>query len=496
MEKDSYASYIEKVLSPDQMIVFAEILDIAKDLYHERKFLSGRSYYDHCLEVAYEVAKLKIDFVSIKVAMLHHISRLFSTDDLLKDLFSRYPAVFDNDTKALLSDLHQLGNSTRVMDDEQLLIQYIFHKNKDLRPIIIRIIDKNCMVDTLTYLGVEDSRNAARKMLFVYSKLADYLGLLEYKERFDNFSFKILFNEAYYNVKEYLDSKKLHGELVQIIVRRLESILESSSIKGRIWGRFKSLYSIYRKLEKYLHEGKKKGLADIRDILGVTIIIDSLDDIYLLIDIISASGVRITEIEDYINMPKKNGYKAVHLEIFIDDIVDYPIELHILTETMHRDNTYGEASHFAYKEKLRRNVGKTDKFNWLKIVYDRMYNFQTNREYNLPYSKDLWISIFDNIVMVFTPRKDLIVLPEGSTALDFAYKVHTDLGNMAKRAIINGVHTGLSTILKSGDSVQIITGNNGYDKKIGNDKLGLKCNDKTRKIIRKEIRKRYNMKNK
>ncbi len=475
---------LEKVPNEYNTLVL-KVISWAQKEYAGHNRFSGENTIFHALRVANIAADSHLDTNSIITSMLHCV-----LNSEYKDRRERFLKEIEDDfgkeVLELLKTLDKINQGTdSVETDMKIVTRYVLRNSEDIRPILIKIFDVLDDLKTLNYLPEEDVKLKSRKVFDIYAPLCSYLNLEPIKKEMEETVFKLTKPEEYDVIEEKMQKEGLDEELLEKYIKGLEGLTDILGYKPKIFGRIKSKYSMYNKLKKLEKEGQGTALSKIKDRIAISIITNSKDDCFLL-KMALEEKIKLNEGEtdDYITQPKPNGFQALQMSVSCPDIKDIFIELQILTHKMYYINTYGPASHIAYKASRNRFAKPTDSFDWLEKLHKDIINCQTLSKQSR--SIPIKASVFENYIYIFTPKGKIIELNKGATALDFAYRVHTGIGNNATFAQVNSETKELSTTLETGDVVNIITSN--QDKYPNRDWLEFAVADSTKEKIRKGLR--------
>lgn len=411
--------------------------------------LSGEPLLDHVLRSAKYYAELHIDFNGIVATLLHHA---LPEDEYKND------EIFNDDVLGLLKNVETVfSNARKESVDTRVIYKYILSFQDDIRIALIKLSEKFDNAKTIDLLPTEKRKDVARRLLKIYTPLAEYMNLIEAKKTFELNGFRVLYPNAYQEVAQFVHDKQ--GQLfskIEEIRGVIESIASIVNVEGQVWGRMKSYYGIWKKQFKHSKEGKSSEIDSFNDLLAFTVMVESIDQCYSVAYAIKDYAmVEDRYFEDYIRNPKPNGFSEIQVVAQFPELAGTNVEIQILTKEMYWQNTYGPASHFAYKLSERRFAKQSSEFQWVEIVHREIE--QSNATMELPLSKPLQLHLFQDKIFAFTPKHRVIVLGKGATAIDFAYQVHTSIGHSANFAKVNGVIVPLSTELDSGDLVEIVT---------------------------------------
>lgn len=441
-EFSDFKKYLGRDIDIDRV---EKAFDYAKKVHRNQLRKSGKPYFEHPVWIAKVVAQLKIDTEGVIAALLHDcVEDTPTTLNQLADLFG--------DEVALLVDgLTDVKNKTSkiVLHQENIAVfrQFLVSGINDVRIIILRIIDKLHNGLTIESLTPEKKLKYAHRVLGIYSPMAEYVGLHFFKRKLDDIAFEIVNKEKYEQIyKAILDQKKTEKDALKRIKAEIKSILEINRVgKYKIKSRIKSIFSTFNKL-KY----KKIDSVDrIKDRVGIRVMVADISECYAILSLLhSKYEYNESEFDDYIANPKENGYRSIQTTLKWDDRVT--VEVQIRTFEMDDFNEFGPASHVAYKirQSDEKNVGMTGQ--WLKDLVK--WQSKTDGVHNYK------ISVLTENIFVFTPKGDVIQMDSGSTGLDFAFRLHTDIGKHCMGIKINRKIKKLNTELKTGDLVEILLG--------------------------------------
>ena len=428
---------------------------LARDAHKDQKRKSGEPYIIHPLCVAIILAELELDKETIVAGILHDVVE--DTTATLEDLSREF-----NDEVALLVDgvtkLGQLSYSHDKMDLQAENLRKMFlAMAKDIRVILIKLADRLHNMRTLQYMRPEKQKEKARETMDIYAPIAHRLGISKIKTELDDLSLKYLQPEVYKDLEEKLQTNKEGREnFIQSIIDEVSKHIEEAGIRAEIDGRVKHLFSIYKKMRN-----QNKTLDQIYDIFAVRIKVDTVKDCYAALGVIHEMYKPIPgRFKDYIAMPKPNMYQSLHTTLIGPN--GQPFEIQIRTYEMHRTAEYGIAAHWKYKESSdgKAPVGKSEeeKLNWLRQILEWQRDMSDNKEFMSLLKNDL--DLFADSVYCFTPQGDVKTLPSGSTPVDFAYSVHSAVGNKMVGARVNGKLVPIEYEIKNGDRIEIITSQN------------------------------------
>lgn len=406
----------------------------------------GGEYIDHPIQVTYILAKMHMDVETICAGLLHDVveDTKYNYEDLTKSFGEEVTKLVEGVTKS--EKVHY-----RTMEDynAENLKKMLFATSKDVRVLIIKLADRLHNMKTLSTLKPEKQRRISSETMSIYAPLAHKLGMWAVKGELEDLCLRYSNPEIYMMLKEKISEKREEREkYTKNIISEIKKELAEHKIKAKINGRAKYFYSIYQKMEK---KGKK--LEEIHDLIALRIITGTVEEVYGVLDIIKKLYSPIeNRFKDYITKPKKNHYQSLHIDVNTKE--NKVLEVQIRTEDMNDIAEEGIAAHWKYKE-VDRDKKFDKKLSWLKQVLDWKKEFQ-GREF----VDSLKIDLFKDEIIVFTPRGDTIILPEGSSPIDFAYEIHTNIGNTCSKAEVNGKVVTLDYQLSSGDVIKIMTSKN------------------------------------
>ncbi|MBQ9390599.1 MAG: bifunctional (p)ppGpp synthetase/guanosine-3',5'-bis(diphosphate) 3'-pyrophosphohydrolase [Lachnospiraceae bacterium] len=414
---------------------------------------SGEDYIIHPLSVALILADLEMDKETIVAGMLHDVVEdTFMTIDEISDLFGEEVALLvDGVTK-----LGQLSySSDKVEVQAENLRKMFLAMAKDIRVIIIKLADRLHNMRTLQYMKPEKQKEKAKETMEIYAPLAQRLGISKVKIELDDLSLKYYNPEAYRNIVETIAQRKAERDAyVDNLVLEVQGHIDAAGIKAEIYGRAKHFFSIYRKMVS-----QNKEFDEIYDLFAIRIIVDNLQDCYAALGVMHERYTPIPgRFKDYIAMPKPNMYQSLHTTLI--GPMGVPFEIQIRTWEMHRTSEYGIAAHWKYKESGEGATvkGEEEKISWLRDILDWQKDMDDNKEFVNLLKNDL--DLFSDTVFCFTPQGDVKNFPSGSTPIDFAYSIHSAVGNKMIGAKVNGKLVPIEYELKNGDRVEILTSAN------------------------------------
>lgn len=448
-----------------------EAFDFANVAHSGHKRLSGEDYITHVLWVAKVVAQLAIGEEAVITALIH------DTVDEDKVKIDDIAEKFGDEIALLVGGLTEVRDKTKTIVVHETNIEFfrrfLFSSVDDVRVLIIRLVNELHNGMTIEYLNHNQQVNFANKVFGIYSPIAEYVGLHYFKRLLDDIAFKILYpKEAENLIADFKKSAKDEIKALVGVKETINSILEINKINSSlVEGRIKSLYSTFSKI-------KNKGYDRVKDRVGIRILADSIEDCYTILGLLHAKYKYLPdEFDDYISNPKPNGYRSIQTTLSWKDKLT--VEVQIRTKEMHEFNEFGPASHIAYKANKTENDGSG--YAWVK----ELVNWQKNENE----VKNYRIDVLNKFIYVFTPKGDTIQIPKGSCALDFAYRIHSDIGNHCYGVKINQKMAKISDELKNGDLVEILTSKTVFPNK---NWLEIAQTPMARERIRKELASKNN----
>ena len=464
---------------PDAEVeLIRQAYDLAHAAHAGQKRISGEEYIHHPLSVAKILADLQIDPLTISAALLHDVVEDTTyTIEQMRELFGEEVAM-------LIDGVTKLSRIEYKSKEEQQLENYrkmFLAMAKDIRVILIKLADRLHNMRTLKFMREDKQKRIAKDTLEIYAPLANRLGISNVKWELEDLCLRYLEPETYYELVEKVKQKRRERQqFIEDSTAQLQVQLDKAGIKTEIQGRAKHFYSIYKKMKR-----DHKDISEIYDLSAVRVLVESVKDCYGVLGIIHAMWKPLPgRFKDYIAMPKSNGYQSLHTTVIAAN--GYPLEIQIRTFTMHKVSEYGVAAHWKYKESGK-SVGAAkeydQKLSWLRQLVNLQQELSDPREY----VEALKVDVFSDEVFVFTPKGDVIDLPKGSIPLDFAYRIHTDVGHHCIGAKVNGRIVPLEYKLKNGDIVAVTTNkqNNGPSR----DWLNIVASSETRNKIRQWFKK-------
>lgn len=427
---------------------------IAFEAHKEQKRRSGEPYIIHPVSVAIILADMELDKETIVAGILHDVveDTVMTLEDIEKEFGAEVALLVDGVTK-----LTQLSYSKdKVEIQAENLRKMFLAMAKDIRVILIKLADRLHNMRTLEYQTPAKQREKARETMDIYAPIADRLGISKIKIELDDLSLMYLEPEKFNEIAYQRNVKFSSGEeLIKELVREVNDFVKEAEIDAIVYGRMKHIFSIYKKMVN-----SNKTFDQILDLFAVRIIVDSVKDCYTALGIIHDKYKPIQgRFKDYISMPKPNMYQSLHTTLIGPS--GQPFEIQIRTKDMHRTAEYGIAAHWKYKEGIKGEASAANeeqKLSWLREILEWQKEMSDNKEFMSVLKSDL--NLFAEDVYCFTPKGDVKNLPNGSTPIDFAYSIHSAVGNKMVGARVNGKMVNIDYVIKNGDRIEIITSQN------------------------------------
>ena len=458
IEEELYKELIDKMNTyhpTKEFDMIEKAYRLAVEAHKDQKRKSGEPYIIHPLKVAYILAELELDKESITAGILH---------DTIEDTPYTYDDIanlFNVEVANLVDGVTKLGKLSYTTKEEMQAENYrkmFMAMAKDIRVILIKLADRLHNMRTLNYMTEAKQREKAQETIDIYAPLAHRLGISKIRTEMEDLCFKYLNPDAYSDLKEKIERKQIEREaFVKSIVNDLKQRMEQAGIKGKVEGRSKHYFSIYKKMVN-----QKKTLDQIYDLFAVRAIVDTVQDCYGVLGVVHTMYTPMPgRFKDYIAMPKPNMYQSLHNTLIGPE--GEPFEVQIRTWEMHRTSEYGIAAHWKYKEGGKNGNNKKGgseeaKLTWLRQILEWQQDMADNKEYLDTIKLDL--NIFNDQVYAFTPQGKVINLPKGSTTIDFAYMIHSAVGNKMVGARVNNKMVSIEYKIQNGDRIEILTSQN------------------------------------
>ena len=449
---------VKKYHPSTDLTMIEKAYQVAKAAHKDQVRKSGEPYIIHPLCVGIILADLELDKESIAAGLLHDVveDTPMTTEDVAREFGDEVALLVDGVTK-----LGQLSYSADKVDEQAENLRKMFlAMAKDIRVILIKLADRLHNMRTLKYMRPEKQKEKARETMDIYAPIAQRLGISKVKIELDDLALKYLEPEVYYDlVAQIADKKSVREKYVKSIVAEVKQHMDNANIEADVQGRVKHFFSIYKKMVN-----QDKTLDQIYDLFAVRILVESVKDCYAALGVIHEMYKPIPgRFKDYIAMPKANMYQSLHTTLIGPK--GQPFEIQIRTYDMHRTAEYGIAAHWKYKESGGSNEqnieGKNSaeaKLTWLRQILEWQRDMSDNREFMSLLKSDL--DLFSESVYCFTPGGDVKTLPNGSNTIDFAYSIHSAVGNKMIGARVNGKLVPIDYVIKNGDRIEVITSQN------------------------------------
>jgi len=481
----------------------------AEKAHHDQKRVSGEPYITHCVAVATILAEMKVPPDAVIAGLLHDTVEDTSVtlDEIKKEFNDEIAKMVDGVTK--LTNLPRVSRGDQHIEENlngslatdpgdaayndqvqksrkrdltsETLRKTFLAMGDDIRIVLIKLADRLHNMRTLNYMPEAKRKRIAKETLDIFAPLANRLGIWQMKWELEDLGFRYTNPEKYKEIATQLNERRIdREEQIQKTLRNLKQVIEAAGIKVEITGRPKHIYSIYKKMQE-----KGRSFEMVMDLRAVRLIVPDIPSCYAALGVIHTKWRPIPhEFDDYIAAPKDNFYQSLHTAVIYDD--GKPLEVQIRTSEMHQNAEYGIAAHWRYKEGRKRDDEFEQRINWLRRLMDWRKDVDDASEFMDGMKTD----VFQDRVYVFTPKGDIIDLPSGSTPLDFAYHVHTEIGHRCRGAKINGKLVTLDYRLKTGDQVEILTAKQGGPSRDWlNTNLGLVNTQRSRAKIKQWFKK-------
>ena len=439
-------------LPPPKIALIQDAYEFAAKAHQGQTRRSGGPYIEHPLQTALVLAELQLDATTLAAALLHDVPENCSIS------VSEIGVKFGPEVAKLVNGVTRLGKLSWTGEDAAMrqsqaenLRKMLVAMAEDLRLVFIKLADRLHNMRTLGALPAEKQRSIARENLEIYAPLAHRLGIWELKWQLEDLSFRYLEPEAYYRVAALVTARRSQREgFIDRTIPVLEQEFERAGLVAEISGRPKHIYSIYQKMERYTAQGKR--FDDIHDLLALRVLVASVPECYSAVGTIHSLWRPLPgAFDDYIANPKPNGYQALHTAVMCSGTT--PLEVQVRTHEMHYLAEYGVAAHWRYKEGETRDIHFEEGIAWLRQLIDWHRELSGAEEFLESVKTDIFI----DQVFVYTPKGEIKDLPKGSTPLDFAYRVHTELGHRCVGAKVNGRLVPINYKLNNGDVVEVMS---------------------------------------
>lgn len=447
MELHNLVLEIKSYIGYPDLALLKKVYQYAEAAHRGKKRISGEDFIKHPLEVAFILAKMKVDLTTIIASLLHDVveDTLIPIEDIKKEFGEEVALLVDGVTK-----IGRIKFMSQEENQAKNLRKMFLAMAKDIRVVLIKLADRLHNMRNLSFLSKEKQLTQAKETLEIYVPLAYKLGMFNLKWELEDLSFKFLNPQEYNNIENKVaESRKKREKKVQTAMRIVKDKLDSLGFKAEISGRSKNIYSIYQKIER-----RQIGFNDIYDLIAIRIIVNSVKECYEILGIIHEIWKPIPgKFVDYIAMPKPNMYQSLHTTVITPK--NGPLEVQIRTLEMHNISEYGVA--FDWKYKIKKDKDFEGKLSWLRQILKQ----QKDSEKPEDFMEILKTNLFEDEVFIFTPKGDVTFLPIDSTPVDFAYYIHTDIGDGCVGAKVNGKIVPIHHRLGNGDIVEILISKSG-----------------------------------
>jgi len=444
-EYDSLITALRDWLSPEEVGLVERAFAFARQRHGDQKRASGAPYMIHPVKAAQVLVEYRLDAETYAACLLHDV--LEDTDTTTKELADGFgdkvASLVEGVTK-----LHGLNYLSREENNLENVRKILLAMAADLRVVFIKLADRLHNMRTLQYLTPDKQQRIAQETMEIYVPLAHRLGIYELKWELEDLAFRYLDPEEYRRLAGLVAVKRAEREaFVEETIEQIERMLEARDIRAQVSGRPKNLFSIHRKMVQ-----QSKTFDEIYDLTAVRILVNTVPECYLVLGYVHETFTVVPgRVKDYIALPKPNGYQSLHTTVMGSN--GEPLEIQIRTKRMHEVDEMGVAAHWKYKEGKAADLVDSERFAWLRQMVDWQKDVRSSGEF----VERVKVDVFSDEVLIFTPKGDVINLPVGSTPVDFAYRIHTDVGNSLVGAKVNDRIVPIDTPLATGDRVQIIT---------------------------------------
>ena len=478
---DKLIERIRKYHPSTDISMIQKAYDIAYEAHKDQYRKSGEAYIIHPLWVAYILADLELDKETITSGILHDVVE----DTILTDEEIR--KIFGDEVALLVDGVTKLGKLSYDADKLEVqaenLRKMFLAMAKDIRVILIKLADRLHNMRTLEYMRPAKQQEKAKETMDIYAPIAQRLGISKIKTELDDLSLKYLKPDVYRELDRQLNERQKEREsFIDSIVIEVETCMKEGEVESQVYGRVKHFFSIYKKMVK-----QDKTIDEVYDLFAVRIIVDSIKDCYAALGVIHENYTPIPgRFKDYIAMPKSNMYQSLHTTLM--SRTGQPFEIQIRTEEMHKTAEYGIAAHWKYKEGNTANSAmQEEKLTWLRRILEWQRDMTDNHEFLDLVKGDL--DLFTDEVYCFTPNGDVKNLPNGSTPIDFAYAIHSAVGNKMIGARVNGKMVPIDYKIHNGDRIEVVTSQN--SKGPSRDWLKFVCSTQAKSKINAWFRKEF-----
>lgn len=446
-------SQVKTYMTPADVAFVEKALAYGEQAHAGQLRQSGEPYYNHPIQVAGILADLNLDAVTIACGFLHD-----TVEDVDSITLADIEALFGHEVAQIIDGVTKLDKVEYKSLEEQQAENHqkmLMAMSKDMRVILVKLADRLHNMSTLKHLRKDKQERISRETLDIYAPLAHRLGISRIKWELEDLSFRYLNEAEFYKIKQLMSEKrKEREEQVEAIVGKIKSYTQEQGLSGKVYGRPKHIYSIYRKMRD-----KKKRFDQIFDLIAIRCIMETTSDVYAMLGYIHELWRPMPgRFKDYVAAPKANGYQSIHTTVYGPT---GPIEVQIRTKEMHRVAEYGVAAHWAYKQGVTSKVDQKETaigINWIQQLTELQNQTNDAKEF-VDFVKE---DIFSERIYVYTPDGAVRELPKDSGPIDFAYDIHTQVGEKAVGAKVNGKMVPLTHKLKTGDVVEIVTNKSSF----------------------------------
>ena len=448
MPLDQMLARVQKYYPGDSYLLVQKAYEFAQNAHKEQRRKSGEPYFTHPAFVASILTELMIDAPTIAAGLLHDTVEdcsLITLDTIQKEFGEEVARLVDGVTK-----LNKLDFADREEQQAESLRKMILAMSKDIRVVLIKLADRLHNMRTLRFQPEARQVAIARETLDIYAPLAHRLGVYAIKQELEDLSLRYLDPVGYQDLVKKVGMKRAERqENIRLVIQELSAKLDEQHIRYDIDGRPKHFYSIYRKMVL-----QNKPFDQIYDLIAIRVLVDSVPDCYAVLGIVHTLWNQIPgRFKDYISVPKANMYQSLHTTVIGGRKIPFPFEVQIRTWEMHRVAEFGIAAHWRYKEGAQGKNDLDNKLYWLRQILDWQNETKDSKEFIDSLKTDL----FSEEVFLFTPKGDIVSMQKGATPLDFAYRIHSAVGNSCVGAKVNGKIVPIDTPLETGDRVEILT---------------------------------------
>ncbi|MEN6550545.1 MAG: bifunctional (p)ppGpp synthetase/guanosine-3',5'-bis(diphosphate) 3'-pyrophosphohydrolase [Candidatus Cryosericum sp.] len=445
---ESLIAELKGWLSTDEVGLVQRAFVFARQKHGNQKRASGAPYMIHPVQAALILVNFRLDAETYAASLLHDV--LEDTDATVQELQDAFGPKVASLVESV-TKLHGLNYLSREENNLENVRKVLLAMAADLRVVFIKLADRLHNMRTLQYLSEDKQQRIAQETMEIYVPLAHRLGIYELKWEMEDLAFRYLNPDEYRRLAGLVAAKRAEREAyVKSTIEQIQNLLEEKGLHVQVSGRPKNLYSIYRKM---VQQGKT--FEEIYDLTALRVLVNTIPECYLALGYVhEAFTVVPGRVKDYIALPKPNGYQSLHTTVLGSN--GEPLEVQIRTKRMHEVDEMGVAAHWKYKEGKAADLVDSERFAWLRQMVDWQRDVPSSGEF----VERVKVDVFSDEVLVFTPKGDVINLPAGSTPVDFAYHIHTDVGNNLVGARVNDRIVPIDTELVTGDRVQIITSRN------------------------------------